>query len=243
MDSLMITATELISQETLRIEASSQNIANTATPGYKSRISFQQAMSGLEPRQGAASPQARGTTQATDFASGKMVHTGNPLDIAITGPGFFQLSIDDGVAYTRAGSFRRDTDGRLVTAQGGYLQSAEGGDIAVHGSDWRVDPDGTVIDDDAPVATISIVEFESPQSLVRRGDNLFLADSLLAASPEMKATTTSTLTQGYVEMANVSVGNDMIRIMESMRRIETGQKVIHAYDDMIGNVLQRLGEM
>ncbi len=243
MDSLMITATELIAQETRRVEASSQNIANTATPGYKSRISFQQAMSGLEQRPSAVSPQARNTLQATDFASGKMVHTGNPLDIAITGPGFFQLNTDDGIAYTRAGSFQRDADGRLVTANGGYLQSAEGGDISVHGSEWRIEADGAVIDQGAPVATIGIVEFESPQSLVRKGDNLFVADSSRTTPAEPKAATTSTLAQGYVEMANVSVGNDMIRIMESMRRIESGQKVIHAYDDMIGNVLQRLGDM
>ncbi|MGH8038024.1 MAG: flagellar hook-basal body protein [Pseudomonas sp.] len=242
MDNLMVTATELIAQETRRVEASSQNVANTATPGYKSLISFKQELTAQEPRHLGATPRMHGITISTDFSNGKLVHTGNPLDIAINGPGLFTLSTDDGVVYTRAGSFRRDADGRLVTGRGGYLQSAEGGDIVVQTSDWHVESDGTVIDGGAPVATVGIVEFEAGVNLVRKGNSLFAADPALAPPMEQRVVS-STLVQGFVEMANVAVGKDMIQVMESMRRIEAGQKVIHAYDDMMGNVLQRLGDM
>jgi flagellar basal body rod protein FlgG len=83
--------------------------------------------------------------------------------------------------------------------------------------------------------------------LTRAGSNYFAAASDARSSENLPGaganTLASSVQQGYVEAANVSVGNDMIQIMEAMRRIESGQKLVHVYDDMVGTALQRLGGM
>jgi flagellar basal-body rod protein FlgF len=239
MDNLMILATGLISHETRRVETAGQNIANVATPGYKRQIAFEDVLAADQP---AVSPQALAarppTGIATDFSAGKLIHTGNPLDFSVSGPGFFEVATPNGLAYTRLGSFQRDADGRLVTARGAVLQSMGGGDIVVRSNNWRIERDGTLVDDGNPSAVIRVVTFSDTTRLTRAEDGLFLANRVEAvevAQPQVM--------QGFVESSNVSVGNDMIQMMEAMRRVESGQKLVHAYDDMIGTVLQRLGDI
>ncbi|TKC89467.1 flagellar hook basal-body protein [Trinickia terrae] len=238
MDDLMTLATRLISLETQRVESAGRNIANTATPGYKREIAFAETLA--EATGGGAAPVAAASPvlrTATDFSAGKLVHTGNPLDLSITGPGFFEVATADGPAYTRLGSFQRDADGRLVTTQGWPLQGANG-DVIVSSGDWRVERDGTVIDGGNTVSVIRIANFDDPAKLVRLGDGLYAADGSRAMDVEDPH-----IAQGFAEGSNAVAASDMIQLMEAMRRVESGQKLVHAYDDMVGNVLQRLGDM
>lgn len=235
MDELMATARVLMAQETRRVEASAQNIANASTPGYKGGVAFQELL-----------PEVTGTSiepsaaihVATDFRAGKLVHTGNPFDMAIEGDGFFAVSAPGGTAYTRAGSFHRDKDGRLVTTQGWPVQSDAGADIVLGGGPWRIAADGSVIDDGSPVGTLGVFQAPDPASLHRTPEGLFAGQNLSPASDG-----SSHIRQGFIESSNVVVGDDMVRVMAAMRRVETGQKLVQAYDDMIGNVIQRMGEM
>jgi len=235
MDELMITAASLMARETRRVETAAHNIANTATPGFKSEIAFQDAL---------AMPAAPGLPVsadmrlATDFGAGKLMHTGNPFDLAIGGDGFFAVAAPDGTAYTRAGSFHRDDQGRLVTIQGWPLQASGGGDVTVSNGSWHIEPDGTVIDGGNPSTVIDVAHFDDNAKLERSADGLFLAGQ--ARSLDQGETRVQ---QGYLEASNVMVGNDMVKVMEAMRRVESGQKLVQTYDDMVGNVLQRLGDM
>lgn len=239
MDDLMITASSLIAQETRRIEASAHNVANAATPGFKSEVAFQDILGSQAGALGAGRMQPlRGVQVSTDFTGGKLMHTGSPFDMAINGDGFFAIGTPSGIAYTRAGSFRRDDQGRLVTTQGWPLQAAGGGDVIVSNKAWHVEPDGTIVDDGSPTMTIGVTRFAEPKQLTRDADGLFLAND---AAPLDNGD--AKITQGYLEASNVVVGNDMVQVMDAMRRVESGQKLVQAYDDMVGNVLQRLGDM
>ncbi|OLL30858.1 hypothetical protein BTH42_14880 [Burkholderia sp. SRS-W-2-2016] len=240
MDNLMTLATGLISHETRRVETAAQNLANVATPGYKRQIAFDDVLAKgraqTMPLSAALASPATGI--ATDFSAGKLVHTGNPLDLAIGGAGFFEVMTADGPAYTRVGSFQRDADGRLVTSQGWVLQGAGGGDVAVRSNNWQITSDGTVLDDGTPSSVIRVATFAEPGRLERGADGLFRATQAQAVDDEQ-----THIVQGFVESSNVAVGNDMMQMMEAMRRVESGQKLVHAYDDMLGTVLQRLGDM
>lgn len=235
MDELMATARVLMAQETRRVEMSAHNIANASTPGFKSEVPFQDLLytadvGGLD---------VDGSIAAgTDFTTGKLAHTGNPFDLAIEGDGFFGIGTPDGTAYTRAGSFHLADDGRLVNAQGWPVQADSGGDITLSGKDWRIAPDGSVIDDGNPIAMVGVFTVADTKSLQRTKDGLFLGNATSAS-----ARADARVRQGFIETSNVVVGDDMVRVMAAMRRVESGQKLVQAYDDMIGNVLQRMGDM
>ncbi|MBC8724616.1 flagellar hook basal-body protein [Paraburkholderia sp. 31.1] len=240
MDNMMTVAASLISHETRRIETAGQNLANVATPGYKRQIAFDDVLAagrtGTVPVSAMLAPPPTGI--ATDFSAGKLVHTGNPLDLSISGSGFFEVMTASGPAYTRLGAFQRDADGRLVTAQNWALQAAGGGDVILRSGNWQIAGDGTLIDDGTPSAVIRVATFTDPTQLERRADGLFHATDAQAVDAEHPH-----IVQGFIESSNVALGNDMMRMMEAMRRVESGQKLVHAYDDMLGAVLQRLGDM
>ncbi|MDR5774164.1 MULTISPECIES: flagellar hook-basal body protein [unclassified Caballeronia] len=234
MDGIMALGTGLIGAETRRVKIAGQNIANVATPGYKRAVAFRDVLGTSADAMGKS---ASADTVATDFSAGKLIHTGNPFDLAINGPGFFEVATTDGPAYTRLGAFQRDASGRLVTSQGWPLQGSAG-DIKVSSDAWRVERDGTVIDGGNSVGAVNIVDFAKTAELKRTADGLFVSNGA-AATPVDAAQ----LSQGYIEASNVSVAQDMLQMMEAMRRIESGQKLIHVYDDMMGAAIQRLGEM
>jgi flagellar basal-body rod protein FlgF len=234
MDTIMALGTRLIDAETRRVEAASQNIANVATPGYKRAVPFQHL---LETSPAAAFSSTDATSNATDFTAGKLIHTGNPTDLSINGQGFFEVAMPDGPAYTRVGSFVRDASGRLTTAQGYPLQGS-GGDVVVSSDNWHIEGDGTLIDNGNAVSVINVVAFSDPSKLQRMDGGLFVPTGQAGVPADRIR-----ITQGYLESSNVALANDMIQMMEAMRRVESGQKLVHAYDDMMGSALQRLGEM
>jgi flagellar basal-body rod protein FlgF len=234
MDSIMALGTHLIAAETRRVETASQNIANVASPGYKRAVAFQDVLDSVS---ASARPRAPSIASGTDFSAGKLIHTNNPLDLALNGRGFFEVATVNGPAYTRLGSFTRDASGRLLTAQGWPLQGS-GGDVVVSSADWHIEKDGTVIDNGNPVAMINVLDFADLSKMQRTDGDLFSANGQIAMPVDG-----ALISQNYLESSNVTLATDMIQMMEAMRRVESGQKIIHAYDDMMGNALQRLGEM
>ncbi|MBN3818883.1 flagellar hook basal-body protein, partial [Paraburkholderia sp. Se-20369] len=98
--------------------------------------------------------------------------------------------------------------------------------------------DGTVLDHDAPTSVIRVAAFDAPSRLQRLADGLYApGDTFVMRDVPPR------LAQGFAETANVNAADDMVRLIEAMRRVETGQKLVHAYDDLMGTVLQRLGGM
>ncbi|MEO8113197.1 MAG: flagellar hook basal-body protein [Phenylobacterium sp.] len=209
-----------------------QNISNITTPGYKRRISFAKVLGAETP----SSEQISGQ-MAPDFSAGKLTSTGNPSDLAIAGRGFFMVGAPGHPLYTRQGQFQRDADGRLVTAQGFPVQAQGGGDIVLKSADFKVLEDGSVLEDGAPVAKLAIVDFANPQAVTYAEGGMFSAPDAEVSQAEAPL-----LRQGMLEASNVSMGDEMVSMMEALRRAETGQRLVTAYDDLLARVLTTFGQ-
>lgn len=164
------------------------------------------------------------------------METGNALDIAIVGDGMLELMGDTGPVYTRNGRLERDIDGRLVGVGGRPVQSLDGGDIFVPETGFVISADGTLLDaEGAPVARLALMKAEGSPVPLDNGVFTFTPDQITAVEdPAVR--------QGFVESSNVSLGDEMIVLMESIRRAETGQRLMNVYDDLLGRVVTTLGQ-
>lgn len=257
MRSLHIAATGMLAQE-LNIDSISQNIANLNTSGYKKcRPEFQELM--YETKRAAATPVSDDVTTPTSsqmgtgtrnssilrmFFQGDLQQTENPLDLAIKGEGFFQVSMPDGqTAYTRDGSFRTDATGRLVTADGYALFP----DIVVpnNASSVTIGDDGTVVasiqGNPSPVnlGQIQLVNFVNPAGMESIGHNLLLATEASGEAYTGIAGTDGmgSIQQGYVEMSNVHIVEEMINMIMAQRAYEMNAKVIKTSDNILGELV------
>lgn len=220
-------AAQILARAERRAEAAAQNITNASTPGYRRRIGFEEMLSLGAP----------GAPPATDFSAGQLIETGNPTDLAIAGQGFFAVRAEEGILYTRQGQFRRDDQGRLVTAQGLALQSAEGGDLIVAAGAFQVAADGVVTQEGEPVARIALVDFADRVTL-RGGEG----GAFSAGDAEPAAVAAPAIRQGMLESSNVNMGDEMVAMMEAVRRAETGQRLVTTYDDLMGRALNLFGQ-
>lgn len=219
----------ILSRATNGVEVSAQNVANVTTPGYKSRMSFESALSSTAD----ALHQQSATT--IDYSAGDLRSTGNAFDLAISGSGFFAVRNDLGLLYTRNGQFSRTADGRLVTPEGCVLQSTSG-DLVIGQGDPKVLADGTVLDGEEPVGRILISDFSDYAALRPSGSGLF------SAQEESVANANATIRQGMLESSNVSTAGEMIATMAALRSAQSGQHVMQAYDDLMGRVLTAFGQ-
>jgi flagellar basal-body rod protein FlgG len=230
MGGLVDIAASILARSEKRVETSANNIANVTTTGFKRRIEFSDVLGA------ATSGDLQRQQQVTDFTAGKPINTGNPNDLTLLGEGFFAVSSPDGTFYTRQGQFKRDGEGRLVTAQGFALQLRGGGDLVLKGNDFAVAADGTVSEAGQPVGKLAIVDFERRAAMVRSENGLFAAPEGEAVDVE-----TPSVRQGMLEASNVSTGDEMVMIMEALRRAETGQRIVNVYDDLMGRALTAFG--
>ncbi|RYY97470.1 MAG: flagellar hook-basal body protein, partial [Comamonadaceae bacterium] len=169
-------------------------------------------------------------------------------DVALAGPGYFEVRTEQGMAYTRQGSFQLDAQGRLVTAAGHAVQGT-GGDIQLAHRMPRIDADGRVFEgalpgaapgrgDATPLAQIKVVAFGAGTAVQRLGSGLVLP----AGEPMQVAEADVQLRQGYLESANVTSMQEMVQLIQTMRHFESMQKVALGYDDMVGAAIRRLGD-
>ncbi len=205
-----------------------QNLANISSSGYKRKVDFA-ALTG--------SAEAPSAVTRIDFSPGKQIATGSPLDFAIEGKGFFAVRSGEAILYTRSGQFHRDDEGHLATPSGAVLQAAGGGDVAVSDDAFKLQSDGTVIEAGAPVARLAVVDFVSTAALAASEDGLFAAPAALAQPVDIVA-----VRQGALEASNVSNGDEMVTMMEALRRAETGQRLVQVYDDLMGRALTNFGQ-
>jgi flagellar basal-body rod protein FlgG len=173
-----------------------------------------------------------------DPRPGTLKATGQPLDIALAGPGYFEVATAEGPAYTRRGDFHLDARGRLMSAQG-HAVIGEGGEIELPGADVTVDRTGAVRRDDRLLARLRIVRFEDAAHLVSLGEGLFAAGPGARAVPDAQAD----VRQGFIENANVDSTHEMVQLMQAMRHFESMHRVAQGYDDMLGMAIRRLGDL
>ena len=171
----LIESVETMLAQTQRLNQVSNNLANVDTAGYKrDNVTFWEMLyttSSNQQRVGKA------LQVATDFQAGPIEETGNPLDLAISGEGFFRIQTPQGVRYTRDGNFHLNNQGQLTTTNGHLLLGQGGGPIVIEGNKMVVNPDGAVIVDGEQVSKVAVVTFAELSSLEKEGYNLFRVKS------------------------------------------------------------------
>jgi len=224
-----------------RLDVISNNLANANTAGFKKdRIAFESL---LALRAGEA-PEKAGLVQAndvyfTDYSAGPVKQTGNTLDFAIEGDGFFAVNTPQGPAYTRQGNFERNAAGRLVTNEG-YEVLGSGGPITINGSRVEVSARGEIMVDGVQVATLQVVDFPKPYAFQKTGSSLFVPSDPGATAQPVR---TVSVKQGYLEGSNVSVVQEMVQMIEANRYFEACQRVVKSYDDAAGKAANDIGRI
>jgi flagellar basal-body rod protein FlgG len=251
--SLFIAATGMEAQK-INIDVIANNLSNVNTTGFKkARADFQDLLYQDIKTPGALSSEGnqipsgiqiglgvRPVAVQKIFTQGDFVSTGNDLDLVIEGDGFFKVLKPDGeVAYTRAGSFKLDSEGRIVTSDGYPLEpsiTVPANTIKINvGSDGKV----MVLQAGSTVPTeigqIELARFVNPAGLKAIGKNLFVSTGSsgepISANPGSEGL--GTVAQGFLEMSNVNVVEEMVNMIVSQRAYELNSKVVQASDDML----------
>lgn len=172
----------------------------------------------------------------TDFSSGQMKHTGNPLDAAISGPGFFVVDTPRGELYTRMGNFSLNDKSELVIHEG-YPLKGKGEHIKIEGTEIAIDKDGTISVDGVRVDTLMVVDFENYSALRKVGDNLFenseRGNEQKAEECEIKHQT--------LELSNINIVKEMVKMIDVLRLYESYQKVIQSLDETTSRATRDVG--
>ncbi|MET0225019.1 MAG: flagellar basal-body rod protein FlgG [Dokdonella sp.] len=251
--SLWIAKTGLDAQQK-RMAVTSNNLSNVNTTGFKrSRAAFEDLIYQNDRQPGAQSSQATqvpaGTMIGTGvrvvgteklFTQGELVQTNNPLDMAVQGRGFLQVTMPDGtVAYTRDGSLHLNSDGQIVTNSGYPLEPAL--TVPANAQSLTVGADGTVSVQvpgqaaPAQIGTLQIADFINPAGLEARGENL-LVETAASGAPQTGTPGLNglgTLAQGSLESSNVNVVEELVNMIETQRAYEMNSKAISASDEML----------
>lgn len=232
------------------------NLANVGTTGFKrSTIAFQDLFyeniasskqGGSSSRNSSEGPMlqighgSRAVATIRNFMQGSVAETGNALDLAISGAGFFQIELPDGnIAYSRDGNFSRDATGMLVNNSGLPLASqieiptdAVAIEIAQNGTVTALmSGDNTKIE----IGQIELAKFANSGGLEALGDNLF-AETDSSGMPfygEPGSEGFGVVRQGYLEQSNVDIVNEMVRLIEAQRAYETNSKMVQTAEDMM----------
>jgi len=230
----------------LRLEVLANNVANISTIGYKGDRSIFQIPEETEPQtfetsiEGiqSLSPYAPPFFTVIDFSQGAIRQTGNPLDVAINGSGFFSIQTPDGVQYTRQGNFTLNNEG-VLTSSDGYPVLGEGGEITLEEGTVEIDMQGSVLVDGDEVGRLQITDFSNPETLRKAGDGRFVGSdgSIAGERPE-----DATLSQGYIETANVNPVRAMTEMIETSRAFEAYQKVIQSADEATSKSINDVGK-
>ena len=257
---LHVARTGLEAQDT-RMRVIANNLANIGTTGYKrdranfatlayqdNRVAGQQSSNetayatGLNLGTGVS---IQSTTAIT--TQGTLNPTGNGFDLALDGPGYFQVQMPGGkLAYTRAGNFSRSAEGQLVTAQGYQVQPAIA--IPEDAAAITVAPDGTVSvmtggnSGPTEIGQLTIAAFANTAGLQALGDN-FLSETAASGPAQLGAAADGvrgSLRQGMLEASNVNVVEELVDMIECQRAYEINSKMISAVDEMLRNANQTL---
>ncbi|MDD5724119.1 MAG: flagellar hook-basal body protein [Syntrophales bacterium] len=233
---LSIIANEGIAQ-IMRLDGVANNIANVDTPGFKA---FQLYLADVEPvdEEGNTQP-SPGLRSVADYSQGTIQRTGNVLDLAIEGEGFFTIQTERGNAYTRDGRFLVDGEGKLVTLSGDCVLGKSGA-ISLEGDTIEFSQAGAVIVDGAEVDALNIVNFENPSALSRLGGSLYSDPDNLAG---MRVEENPAIQSGCLEASNVQVITEMTRMIDIQRSFELYQKVMQTLQDMDKLSTTRLGKL
>jgi flagellar basal-body rod protein FlgG len=238
-----------------QMQVFANNMANVNTPGFKQdgqgfksvmarakadvpvfthSVGFGQQI-GVIPAGPAERVFAGSSGVHTSFEAGRIRITGNPLDTAIQGSGFFEVKTPQGVRYTRSGMFSLDSQRRLVTNLG-YPVMGTKGEIKIPPGTVQVGTQGGIDVDGRPVGTLKVMDFPPDQMPQKHFEGLFASDSAqLAKNPQVQG--------GHIEESNVNSIGEMVKMIQGMRNYESSQKLIQTLDHMAEISIQGLGRV
>lgn len=254
-----ISASGMMSTQT-QMDTTSNNLANVKTTGFKANENAFKAypekelhrtndqlmdtpIGSIDPRPhiGSLNMGAVSDGTYTDFSQGPIKDTGNPLDFALQGEGFFEVQMPDGSsAYTRSGDFKIDAEGQLVTSQG-HTVMGENGPITLDqtANDINVVGDGQILNNNGEMlGNLRVVQFENPQKMRERGDTMFRQgeNNPIVDDPEGV-----TVHNKVLEQSNTNSIKAMTDIVRVSRRYQMNQRSLRRQDELLQQAIRQVG--
>jgi flagellar basal-body rod protein FlgF len=245
MDALTIAAASGLRSRAESLDMLANNIANASSAGFKADREFYNLYTSAE-----ASAGDDGSAPAnqlpvierhwTDFSQGTLTTTGNPLDLALTGGGFFLVQTPNGTLYTRDGNFRLSPDGKLQTQDGYAVLSSERKPIVLDPSqEIDISSDGTIQQGGEQVAVLGIASFQDLNALEKQGSNYYRF-RLSSLPPQLAA---PDVHQGALESANAQPAEAAVRLVAVMRQFEMLQKAMNIGGDMCRRSIEEVAKV
>jgi len=175
----------------------------------------------------------------TNFIQGTVEETGNNLNVAIEGNGFFKVTTPDGEMYTRNGSFTLSQNGELVTSEG-YPLLGQNGPITLNSENFQLGSDGQVTVDGQVIDVIDITNILNINSLNKHGQSYYV---MTQGAEIDEAPFEGKVLQGFLEASNINPINEMVNMISIMRSYESSNKVVKAYDDMLQRAANDIGKL
>lgn len=254
--------------QSLKLDTIANNLANVNTPSFKrdQQIFNEYLTANEKPPEVIQVPRVPASIESfydmqggdksfvdtkgtfTDFSQGGLKPSGNTLDVAIDGKGFFEVATPNGVRLTRSGNFTMDGNGQLVTKDGfPVLKNAEpGADPAARTMTFdssgpiTISDNGDVMQGTELIGRLSLVDVKNPDSLQKQGNSLYGFKNNMA--PEMTNIANPSLKQGFIETSNVNIVQEMTDMIQTNRVFESTQKAISAYDSMAEKLVNVVGK-
>ncbi len=245
-----------------RMDVLTNNLANAATTGYKTVGSTSQTFDTVMAYRikdaqdgyytgvkiGRSMPGVKIGETYTDYSQGAFRETGNPYDLALSGPGFFTVEFtsrsgEKSTVYTRDGSFTLTKEGYLVTKDGDFVMG-EGANGQLQKiqlnptQEASIDTSGRIVQNGQTVAQLKIADFADYEYLKHYGENYYIP----VEGAEMIDTNAS-VQAGYLEMSNVQVVREMVELISVTRQYEANQKIIQTYDNALEISANRIGKI
>jgi flagellar basal-body rod protein FlgF len=231
MDSGYYAAYSGLLARTEALDSAASNLSNSGTRGFRAeREFFRSAIMGPD----ALNSQLNRTVNdfgvlggnKLDLGQGSLVPTGNPLDLAIEGQGFFAIQTKSGIRYTRDGQFRRSIDGSLVTEQGEPVLNGKSQPIRIPSGDTVISSEGVISVSGAAVGSLGLFNFPSPDSVVPEGTNRYAPVSGFTPMPA-----TASIHQGSLEGSNQDVIQGTLQLILVQRQAEMMQKALTVFNN------------
>tara|TARA_R110000868_G_scaffold262401_1_gene521006 strand:+ start:179351 stop:180043 length:693 start_codon:yes stop_codon:yes gene_type:complete len=222
-----------------KLDMVADNIANANTNGFKKLgMSFEEVISRKQTENVASFTHHMGTHY--DFAQGGLTRTDNDLDVSIVGAGFFATERGGQIHYTRNGNFGLSPEGNLITDSGAPVLDTNGGAINIPNDSTKITitNDGLIANQNGPIATLGIFNIAEPQKLIRTGNHGYIYEG---AEPGLS--TTASLSQGYIENANINPIEETVNLTEINRSYTSSQKLVKTLEELEQRAIRDLSRL
>ena len=222
-------------REEKRYSVIANNMSNSQTVGFrKDNLVFRQVIDQVSNRLGSEET-GRGLIS---FQQGELQTTGNALDVAIDGEGFFKVATPQGIRYTRSGRFELNSD-RILVSAAGFPVMGRTGEITLTGKNISIDKDGSIRVDGNPIDQLSVVTLPAPHLLKKEGQTLLKSDD----PQEEMEDPESQVIQGSLESSNTNTVEEMMKMLDSLRVYESCMKAIQSNDELNAKAVNEVGRV